>query len=120
MNEIPIKMVNGWWSENGSEFCSFLSELSGDRFFHQKLHVSDRINVFNCANINKIHKDAEARNYLLGEVCGEIAEQVLACKHAKKPDELFDGDGNFYEPYQEEFNRLYDCIEEKLTELNKQ
>jgi hypothetical protein len=120
MNEILIKMVSDWWNTNaGKDLHNFLANLSGDKSIHEKLHVSDWINAFNYANINVIHADEEAKNYLLKEVCGELAEQVLASKHGVSTDELFDEDGNFYEQYQDEFNRLYDRIEEKITDLNK-
>jgi hypothetical protein len=118
MNEILIEIVSDWWNtSNDKDLRSFLTNLSGDKSIHEKLHVSDWINVFNYANINAIHADEEAKNYLLKEVCGELAEQVLASKHGVSPDELFDEDGNFYEQFQDEFNRFYDQIEEKITDI---
>jgi hypothetical protein len=120
MNEILIKMVNDWWNAEGMELASLLSELSGDKSFLEKLHISDRANVFNYAKIDAIHNDkVEAKNYLLKEICGEFAEQVLASKYGVSSDELFDEDGSFYEQYQEEFNRLYDQIEEQMMYLDK-
>jgi len=117
MNDILIKMANDWWNAKGMDLINFLSDLSGDKSFHEKLHISDRINVFNYAKIDVIHSDDDAKNYLLKEICGELAEQVLASKHGVLSDELFDGNGNFYEQFQDEFNRLYDRIEEKITYL---
>ena len=117
MNDILIKMANDWWNAKGVDLLIFLSDLSGDKSFHEKLHISDRINVFNYAKIDVIHSDDDAKNYLLKEICGELAEQVLASKHGVLSDELFDGNGNFYEQFQDEFNRLYDRIEEKITYL---
>lgn len=118
MNENLIKMVNDWWKTEGAELSAFLSELSGDTSFQEKLHISDKVNVFNYAKIVVILKLDEAKSYLLKEVCGELAEQVLAVKHGVYPDDLFNEDGNFYEQYQDEFNRLYDRIEEQMTHLN--
>jgi hypothetical protein len=110
-------MVNDWWDAEGAELSAFLSELSGDTSFQESLHISDRINVFNYANLYVIHQVEEVKDYLLKEVSGELAEQVLASKHGVSPDELFDHDGNFHVHYQDEFNRLYDSIEEKITDL---
>jgi hypothetical protein len=117
MNEILIKMVNEWWNTGGRELGNFLSDLSGDNTIHEKLHISDRLNVFNYANVSNIQFDEDAKNYLLKEVCGELAEHVLASRRGVSPDDLFDDDGNFYEQFQDEFNRLYDRIEEKITNL---
>jgi hypothetical protein len=107
--------LNGWWNGEGREIRDFLSDLSGDNSFHEKLHVTDCIHLYHLAKSCEVQLDRDAENYLLKEVCGELAEQILASKHGKKPDELFNDDGNFYEPYQEKFKRLYDLIEEKLT-----
>ena len=117
MNEILIKMVNDWWETKGMDLVNLLSELSDDMSFHENLHVSDKINVFNYANINNIQFDEEVKTFLLKEICGELAEQVLASKYGVSSDELFDEDGNFYEQFQNEFNRLYDRIEEQMTHL---
>ena len=117
MNDNLIQMVNDWWNAKGMELGNFLTEMSGDKSFLKKLHISDRINVFNYAKIDVIHYDDEAKTCLLKEICGELAEQVLASKYGVSSDELFDDDGNFFEQYQEEFNRLYDRIEEQMTHL---
>ena len=119
MNEILIQMVNDWWNAEGVELGNLLLDLSGDKSFLEKLHISDKVNVFNYAKIDVIHSDSEAKNYLLKEICGELAEQVLASKHGVSSDELFDEDGSFYEQYQEEFNRFYDRIEEQMTLLEE-
>jgi len=118
MNKFLIQMVNDWWNAEGMDFGKFLTELSDDNSFLEKLHISDRINVFNYAKIDVIHSDVEAKNYLLKEICGELAEQVLASKHSVSSNELFDDDDNFHEQFQDEFNRLYDRIEEQMTHLN--
>jgi hypothetical protein len=47
-----------------------------------------------------------------------LAEQVLASKYCVSSDDLFEEDGSFYEQYQEEFNRLYDQIEEQIMCLD--
>jgi hypothetical protein len=117
MNEILIKMVDDWWNTEGTELSAFLSELSGDASFQERLHISDRVNVFNYAKLYVVHQIEEVKDYLLKEVCGELAEQVLASKNGVSPDELFDHDGCFHVHYQDEFNRLYDRIEEKITDL---
>jgi hypothetical protein len=108
--------LNGWWNNEGREIRDFLSDLSGDNSFHEKLHVTDSINVYHLAKACNVQMDSDSENYLLRELCGELAEKVVASKHDKMPDDLFNDDGNFHEPYQEEFNRLYDLIEEKLNE----
>ena len=114
MNKILIKMANDWWDANAKDLVNLLSELSDDMSFHENLHVSDKINVFNYANINNIQFDEEVKTFLLKEICGELAEQVLASKYGVISDDLFDEDGNFYEEFHEEFNRLYDRIEELM------
>ena len=113
------KIVNDWWDAEGMEFRIFLSDLSGDDTFHEKLHQSDRVNVYNYAKIHVIHLDEVAKDYLLKDVCVELTDRVLATKHGVSIDELFDHDGNFHEQYQEEFNRLYDRIEEMMMDFEK-
>jgi len=56
-------------------------------------------------------------NNFLKVVCGELAEMALAARYDVSQDELFDEDGNFYEQYQDVFNRLYDFAEEQMTHL---
>ena len=110
--------LTDWWNNEGKEIRDFLSDLSGDNSFHEKLHVTDSIHVYNLAKACNVPIDRDAKDDLLKEISGELAEQVLASKHGVSPDELFDEDGNFYEQYHEDFNRLYDSIEEKITDLN--
>jgi len=117
MTEILNKIVNDWWNTGGMELRNYLSDLSGDNSFHEDLPVSDMLNVYLYSKNNEIRFDKEAKEYLLKDVCSELADRILATRHGVSVDELFDADGNFYEPYQDEFNRLYDILEEKMTDL---
>ena len=119
MTEILSKIVNDWWDTAGMEFRTFLSDLSGNNCFHDDLPVSDRLNVYLYAKINEILFDKEAKDYLLKDVCSELADRLLASRHGVSIDDLFDHDGNFHEQYQDEFNRLYDILEEKMTDFEK-
>ena len=109
------KWVNIWWDSDGRDLRDLLSDLSGDKSFHEKLHVTDAVNLYNFAKSCKIEMESDSENYLLKEVCGELAEKALASKHGVPPENLFDEDGSFYEKYQDEFNRFYDLIEERIT-----
>jgi len=106
--------MNDWWNTDGKDLLDLLSNLSGDKTFHEKLHTTDLINVYNFAKSCEIPIDNDSENFLLKEICGELAEQALATKYGVSPDELFDEDGNFYEQYQGKFNRFYDQIEEQI------
>ena len=117
MTEILYQIVNDWWNTGGMELRNFLSDVSGDSVFHEDMPVSDRLNVYLYAKMNEIRIDEEAKNYLLKDICSELADRILASKHGVSIDDLFDKDGNFHEQYQDEFNRLYDLLEEKMTDL---
>ena len=110
--------IKNWWNNEGNELCDLLSVLSGDESFHEKLDVTDIVNIYNFAKSCKVPLDSDSENYLLKEICGELAEQALASKHKVPPENLFDEDGNFYEQYQDEFNRFFDLIEEQFSVTN--
>ena len=121
-NNFDVKL-NDWWNTGGIQIRDFLSDLSGDKSFHEKMHISDKTNVYNYAQSHEVPINDEAKCDLLKEICGELAEKILASKHGVSTNDLFDEDGSFYEKFQDEFNRLYDQIEEQmmhLEEYNKQ
>jgi len=109
------KWVNEWWNTKGRELRDFLADLSGDKSFHEKLHVTDIVNIYNFAKSCKVQIESDSENYLLKEICVELAENVLASKHGVSTNDLFDEDGSFYEQYQDEFDKLYDQIEGLLS-----
>ena len=112
------KRVYEWWNTDSSELRDLLSDLSGDKSFHEKLHVTDIVNIYNFSKSCKIQINSDSENYLLKEICGELAEKALTVKHEVSTDDLFDEDGSFYEQYQDEFNRFYDLIEEQMIQIN--
>ena len=121
---MKTKKLNEWiknrWNNEGNEMRDLLSVLSGDRSFHEKLHITDLVNIYNLSKSCKVPIESDSENYLLKEICGELAEKALASKYRVAPDDLFDEDGSFHEQYQDEFNRFYDLIEEQMTITNNQ
>jgi hypothetical protein len=51
---------------------------------------------------------------LLKEICVELSEGIVASRHGLSAEALYDADGCFYEQYQDEYNRLYDRIEQQM------
>ena len=117
-NNFDVKL-NDWWNTGGIQIRDFLSDLSGDKSFHEKMHISDKTNVYNYAQSHEVPINDEAKCDLLKEICGELAEKILASKHGVSTNDLFDEDGSFYEQYQDEFNRLFDQIEEQMIHLEE-
>jgi len=109
------KWVQFWWNIEGRDVRDLLSELSGDNDFVEKMPTTDLVNVYNFAKACEVTIEGDSESFLLKEICGELAEKALASKHGVSPDDLFDGNGNFYEQYQDEFNRFYDLLEDRIT-----
>jgi hypothetical protein len=85
--------------------------------FTGKLQVEDKINLYNYVRTCEVSMDREDKNSLLKVICMETAEKVIVSKHGISTGELFNSDGYFLEQYQEEYNKLYDLIEDRLKNL---
>jgi hypothetical protein len=112
---MKAKEINEWWNGKGCEIRDFLSDLSGDRSFHKKLHISDAVNVHNYMQTGKVPAGSGEEDDLLKGICAELAEGVLVVRNGVSVEALYDAYGCYYPPYQDEYNRLYDRIEQQMT-----
>ena len=62
------------------------------------------------------NKDEE-RSLTIG-IVSELADLALVNQHGKPLEEMCNDNGEFLEEYQEQFNRIYDKIEDAVTRFD--
>ena len=63
-----------------------------------------------------LYIEPSERSSILNEVACKLADLTLVKKHGIPLEDMCNENGEFVEPYQEEFNSLYDRIENALTD----
>jgi len=63
-----------------------------------------------------LYIEPSERSSILNEVACKLADLTLVKKHGIPLEDMCNENGEFVEPYQEEFNSLYDWIENALTD----
>ena len=65
---------------------------------------------------NKIQIDGRQRSLLIETAC-ELADMIMTAKYGIPIEDMCNGDGEFTETYQCDFDNIYDRVETILTNL---
>lgn len=107
--------LNEWWDGQPDELKQAFSLSPDGRWKEADLYL--RINIYNYCLLKKgglLPEDKE-RAMLIGIVC-ELADMELCRTTGKTLESMCDGNGAFLEEYQEQFNRIYDGLEWRITD----
>ena len=107
--------MNEWWGEQPDGLKQAFSLFPDRRWEEADLYL--RINIRNYCHLKKdrlLSEDKE-RSMLIGIVC-ELADMELCRATGKALEDMCDADGAFLEEYQEQFNRIYDEREMRITD----
>ena len=107
--------MNEWWGGQPDELKQAFSLFPDGRWEEADLYL--RINIRNYCLLKKgglLPEDKE-RSMLIGIVC-ELADTELCRATGKALEDMCDTEGAFLEEYQEQFNRIYDELEMRITD----
>lgn len=117
---METKNLNGWWAEQPDELKQAFSLFPDECWEEADLYL--KINIHNYCYLKKdgaLTEDKE-RPMLIEIVC-ELADAELCRTNGKPLDEMCDADGAFLEEYQDQFDRIYDRLEENILDyMNEQ
>lgn len=114
-----IATANEWWNNTTNEIKSLFSGVNNETangIFWKKLNETDRNNIYRYwqYKTGKIDIQVDDANSLLREIICELADVVMENEHNVSRENMCGNDGSFLEKYQDEFNSLYDDIEDRL------
>ena len=111
--------VNKWWYRLPQ---SIRLKLSGHGITDilQEPDTSVRAALFKYARLRAIgtEQDKDEERSLLNEVACGLSDLALARNNGMALEDMCNGDGEFLEEYQEQFNKFYDYYEETLVQTD--
>lgn len=119
------KNADQWWEYMTNETKSVISGIDSQtasdyhyRMFWNKLPQSDKdcIHMYWRHRKGLIRLDQDDAHSLQMEIICELADLQLEAEYNKSREDMCDGDGSFYEEYQDRFNDIYDDIEARILD----
>ena len=107
--------LNEWWAGQPDELKQAFSLFPDNRWCESDLYL--RINIRNYCHLKagKLLPEDKERS-MLGEIVCELADMEL-CRTTGMPlEEMCDEDGAFLEEFQELFDRIYDNLEQRISD----
>jgi len=119
------KDADQWWDFMPVETKAIITGMDSHvaseyhyRMFWSKIEPSEKENIHQYWKHRKglLTLDSDNANSLQMEVISELAELQLETEYNKSREDMYDGNGSYYEEYQNRFNDIYDEIEERFLE----
>lgn len=111
------KNLNEWWAQQPDELKRVFTLFPDERWEKADLYLKIDIRNYCCLKKDKLLPEDKDRSMLIG-IVSELADMELCRTNEKALDEMCDADGAFLEEYQEQFNRIYDKIEDVVTRFD--
>ncbi len=106
--------IDLWWQSLPQNIKGGLSEYGLTENVWQRADYSTKENFRKLYLLPpKPRIDSEDRNLVI-EVVSELSDIILMENNNLPMEYMCNADGEFFEPYQEEFNRIYDRMEEMI------
>ncbi len=106
--------IDLWWQSFPQDVKEGLSEYGLTENVWHKADYSTKENFRKLYQLNpRPHVDSENRSLVI-EVVSELSDIILMENNNLPMEYMCNADGEFFEVYQEEFNRIYDRIEETI------
>lgn len=106
--------MNEWWGGQPDELKQAFSLFPDRRWEGADLHLLN--NIRNYCHLKKEGLLFEDDRSMLSEIVSELADAELCRANGRTLEDMCDTDGAFLEEYQEQFNRIYDELEMRITD----
>lgn len=106
--------LNEWWGGQPDELKQAFSLFPDRRWEGADLHLLN--NIRNYCHLKKEGLLSEDDRSMLSEIVSELADAELCRANGRTLEDMCDTDGAFLEEYQEQFNRIYDELEMRITD----
>ena len=114
MNMEPNNL-NEWWGGQPDGLKQAFSLFPDRRWEEADLYL--RINIRNYCLLKRGGMLPEDKDRsMLSEIVCELADTELCRANGRTLEDMCDTDGAFLEEYQEQFNRIYDELEMRITD----
>lgn len=108
-----------WWKSQSDDIRRVFSVILSYEKSWQQLDFTTRAAIYSYCIIKEngipIPEDAE-RSLLSGILC-DLSDIILTLLNNKELEEMCDDNGSFLEEYQNQFNRIYDEIEDSILNI---
>lgn len=117
---MEIQDFEKWKTEKTGEMNRLFSECGlGNDFWQQADgYLQKEIYRLYLHQSGKLLENKDEERSLTIRIVSELADLALVNQHGKTLEEMCNDDGEFLEEYQEQFNRIYDKIEDAVTRFD--
>lgn len=117
---MKIQDFEKWKTEKTGEMIRLFSEcgLADDCWQQTDGYLQKEIYRLYLHQSGKLPKNEDEERSLTIGIVSELADLALVNQHGKPLEEMCNDDGEFLEEYQEQFNRIYDKIEDAVTHFD--